>query len=326
MLFVQYPSWIKPEIFPFLPIRWYGLMYVVGFFTGYMIIAALIKKEKKIYMLEKLPNLFLWAFLGMILFARLASELIYNRNLLILIQPWLLIWPFHNGQFVGIQGMSYHGGMVGIVLSTLLYCKVHKIDFLAFSDKAAISAAFGYTFGRIGNFTNGELYGRITTSPLGMIFPRAELLPIADPRVAQVAEKVGLEANQLGLINVPRHASQLYEALFEGLITGLILLVVYTIVTKKQKYIPGIMFALYIILYGVFRFFIEYFRKPDTGLDFILRFSDTSNPNWLFVSPFNFTTGQVLSGIMVFTGLLIYILLVVANKNKKNKIRMKLTP
>lgn len=319
MLYIQYPSWIKPEIFSSLPIRWYGLMYVFGFLTCYFFILSQIKKEKNKSLEEQLPNIFMWAFIGMLLGARLASELIYNRNMSILIQPWNLVWPFRNGQFTGLQGMSYHGGVFGIIVAIFTYCKLYKIDFKRFADKMVIGAAFGYTFGRIGNFTNAELYGRITTSPWGMIFPYAESLPIADQRVEEVANAVGLEPNALGLINLPRHPSQLYESFLEGLLLGIVLLLLYKLLSPTKKYVPGMFVGLYIIGYGLARFFVEYFRQPDKGLDFVLSFSSKPNPEWVFVSPFNFTTGQVLSSIMILLGGAFLVFLYIQKKIEQKK-------
>lgn len=324
MLYVQYPSWISPQILSFLPIRWYGLMYVAAFITGYMFILTQIKKEKDAKLENLLPNLFMWIFIGMILGARLVSELVYSRNVSILIQPWMLIWPFHEGRFTGIQGMSYHGGLIGIVISSYIFCKLHKVEFARFADKASIGAALGYTFGRLGNFTNGELYGRITDAPWGMLFHHAELLPIADPRVREVARAVKIEANKFGLVNLPRHPSQIYEALSEGIVVFLILYTIYTLIKTKvpQRYIPGTIAALYVICYGLARFVIEYFRQPDTGLDFIINLSNKSNPNWLLVSPFNFTTGQVLSSIMILGGIIIFFIIVILSRLRKRTLQV----
>lgn len=326
MLFVQYPSWIHPEIVPFLPVRWYGLMYVFSFITCYVVILSQIKKEKNTRLEEILPSLFMWIFLGMLIGARIVSEIVYSQNISILIKPWMIIWPFQNGRFTGIQGMSYHGGVIGIIIAVFIFCRIYRINFVTLADRVAIGSALSYTFGRLGNFTNGELYGRITTSPLGMIFPKAEMLPIADSRVAEVANEVVVEANQLGLVNLPRHPSQLYESLFEGVVIWVILALIYRYVQKRNIYVPGTIVALYIICYGIARFIIEYFRQPDTGLDFVIRFSDISNPNWLFVSLFNFTTGQVLSFVMTIIGLGFLIILILVHKQKKKKLRIQISP
>lgn len=305
MLYVQYPTWLQPEIFSSLPIRWYGLMYVLSFLTGYAFILSQIKKEKNHALAEQLPNIFMWAFIGMLLGARLMSELVYNRNPAIFIHPWELVWPFRGGKFVGLQGMSYHGGLLGIVIATIIYFKVYKLELAKFADKISMGGALGYTFGRIGNFTNGELYGRITSKPWGMIFPSAESLPIADPRVEEIASKVGLEANPLGLINLPRHPSQLYEAFFEGIFAFAILFTLYRLISPTKKYVPGMFFPIYTMLYATARFIIEYFRQPDFGLDFVLSFSDEPNPDWALVSLVNFTTGQILSMIMFLFGAIV---------------------
>lgn len=315
LLYIQYPTWISPQVVSFLPVRWYGIMYVLGYVTTYFFIITQIDKDKNNYLKEHILNIIMWAFLCMIICARLASELIYNKNFVVLIKPWLLFWPFQNGQFVGIQGMSYHGGLVGIILAVFIYCKKYRLSFSQLGDIAVIGAALGYTFGRLGNFINGELYGRITSVPWGMLFPQAELLPASNPHVKKIVENIGLAVNEVGLVNVPRHPSQLYEALFEGLVTGLLLWALYRIVKRVRKYVPGTMISMYVVFYGMSRFIIEYFRQPDTGLDFVIRLSSKPNPNWLLLTPFNFTTGQILSAIMVLIGIVFTVYLCVRDSH-----------
>jgi phosphatidylglycerol:prolipoprotein diacylglycerol transferase len=133
-------------------------------------------------------------------------------------------------------GMSYHGGLLGVILASLLFCYKNRIDFWRFADLLSSAAPLGYTFGRIGNFLNGELYGRVTTVHWGMYFP-------------------------LDTTGQLRHPSQLYEAFFEGIVLFVILWSI-----RKKRLFGGFHFCLYIIGYGTVRFFIEYVREPDLGL------------------------------------------------------------
>jgi len=151
----------------------------------------------------------------------------------------------------------------------------------------------GYTFGRLGNFINGELYGRITKAPWGMVFPNAEGFPAKDQWVKDFASAVGIPVPGSGLVNLPRHPSQLYEALFEGLILWLVL---WFIVRKRKPY-SGFVIACYVLGYGIIRFFIEYVRQPDQGIGFLITLVRLDNPSQF--SPFNFTTGQILNLLMI---------------------------
>ena len=135
--------------------------------------------------------------------------------------------------------MSYHGALIGVILASRGFCLKYKLNFWSFADLLAPVVPLGYTFGRLGNFINGELYGRITTMPWGMYFP-------LDP------------AHQL------RHPSQLYEAFFEGLFLFVLLWSL-----RKRASAPGVLFSFYLIGYGLIRFILEFFREPDQQLGFI---------------------------------------------------------
>ncbi len=294
-------------------------MYLFAFGTCYYFIYHHLKKEKAPF-LDKIPNLFFWAIIGLLIGARLFSEVIYSQNIGILLQPWKMFWPFDsNMNFVGIQGMSYHGGLVGGAVAIVTYCLVTRIPIGNIGDKIAIGTSLGYGFGRLGNFINGELFGRITTSPFGMIFPLAEHLPYADSRVKSVADTLNISPNTLGLVNLPRHPSQLYELFAESTLTFIILYIIYKIIRKTSYYATGMFMSLYVIFYSIGRFIVEYFRQPDSGLDFVIKFSDISNPRWLYVSPLNFTTGQVLSAVMITLSIITLILTYIINgKIKKH--------
>ena len=167
---------------------------------------------------------------------------------------------------------------------------------------ATAGIPIGYTFGRLGNFINGELFGRVTTSPIGMIFPLAEPFSSYEPWVRDVADKVGIEYQMGQLINLPRHPSQLYEALFEGIILFLIL---WFIVRpwKIRKNLPhGTVFSFYLMGYGIFRFFIEYCRQPDASIGYVISLGRGSRNIALFESFLNISEGQVFCLLMVAAG------------------------
>mgnify|MGYP001019364932 CR=1 FL=1 len=167
----------------------------------------------------------------------------------------------------------------------------------------AAAAAPGLFFGRIGNFINGELWGRVTSLPFGMIFPHAPKLPLGEPWVRGIAQAAGLDTSGLALINLPRHPSQLYEALFEGVVLWAIL---WTI--RKRKLFRGFMIGAYLAGYGLFRFVIEYFREPDADLGYRIMLVETELPPALFSSVFNLTTGQIFCLAMIFGAVIWWII------------------
>ncbi|MFA5321353.1 MAG: prolipoprotein diacylglyceryl transferase [Smithella sp.] len=233
----QLPSHISPVLFSVgsFQLRYYSLMYIVGFAIVYFLTIYRIKNEHYEYTEETLQDYMVWAMLGVILGARLGEVLIYNFGYFAH-HPLEIFLPFSfsNGiRFTGISGMSYHGGVIGVILVSVFFLHKRKINFWKFADLIVPSIPLGYTFGRIGNFTNGELWGRITTMSWGMYFP-------LDP------------TRRL------RHPSQLYEAFFEGIFLFVVLWLM-----RKKKYGDGYLLGLYIFGYGVVRFMIEFFREPD---------------------------------------------------------------
>ncbi|HDZ61790.1 MAG TPA: prolipoprotein diacylglyceryl transferase [Nitrospirae bacterium] len=237
------PEHIDPVLFQAgqFQVRYYGLMYVVAFSVVYMLVMFRIRHEKYEYSGEQIQNYFMWAILGVIVGGRLGYVLFYNFSYyssrpLEIILPFTLKGGFH---YTGIGGMSYHGGMIAVILATIFFCRSNKISFWRFTDLLAAAIPLGYTFGRLGNFLNGELYGRITDVPWGMYFP-------------------------LDMTGGLRHPSQLYEAFFEGIFLFVVLWSI-----RKRNLPSGSLFALYIAGYGLVRFFIEFVREPDTQLGFI---------------------------------------------------------
>jgi phosphatidylglycerol:prolipoprotein diacylglycerol transferase len=297
LLAVNFPSWLKPEIIPNLPFRWYGLMYLVAFGVAYLLYRRQIRERNFPMKDEELSGLFFWGILSLVLGARIFATMVYETSPVYRREPWLILWPFQNGRFTGLMGMSYHGGAIGGLLAIVIYSLRHRFDFREIGDMFAASIPLGYTAGRLGNFINAELYGRVTTGPLGMIFPGAEL-PVSAEWVRALAEKTGAAVVN-GMVNLPRHPSQLYEAFFEGIVLWLIIWVL-----RNKKPFKGFLLGLYPIGYGTFRFVIEYFREPDAHLGYRITLVKTDIPPALFTSPFNFSTGQVFCFIMIVAGLL----------------------
>jgi phosphatidylglycerol:prolipoprotein diacylglycerol transferase len=237
------PYHISPTIVEIgsFQLRYYGLMYLVAFGITYLLVIYRITHEKLDYSKELIQDYFVCAILGLLLGARLGYVLFYSPGYY-LIHPLEIIFPFDLSggvRFVGISGMSYHGGALGVLIASIIFCRKYSIPFWHFADLISAAIPLGYTFGRIGNFINGELYGRVTDVPWGMYFP-------LDPALRL------------------HHPSQLYEAFFEGIF---LFIVLWTL--RKKKYFDGFLFSLYLIGYGTVRFFIEFFREPDAHLGFV---------------------------------------------------------
>jgi phosphatidylglycerol:prolipoprotein diacylglycerol transferase len=226
----------------FLKVHWYGIMYAFAFGIAIYMAYYFFKKGDTGLSKDELDSYIIWAEVGVILGARLGFVLFYDDHLMYyLTQPWEIFNPFMDGVFVGISGMSYHGALAGFIISTLLFAKKNKISFYKLTDLAAICTPLAYVFGRIGNFINQELVGKITDVPWG-IYVFGEL----------------------------RHPSQLYEAFFEGLVVFAIL-----ILYKKYKKFDGELAMAYVILYSIARIGCEVFRQPDVQLGYLL------NTSWL---------------------------------------------
>jgi phosphatidylglycerol:prolipoprotein diacylglycerol transferase len=225
-----------PEIDPIafsigpLAVRWYGLMYLVGFAAGYWLGLRRIARGAAPITRQQLDALVFLLVLGVILGGRLGYVLFY-KPAYYASQP-LEIFAVWQG------GMSFHGGLLGVVLAMALAARLHKVDFLRLMDFLAPLAPLGIAAGRIGNFINGELYGRVTELPWGMVFRRAGELP--------------------------RHPSQLYQAALEGL--ALFILLWWFSSRPRPR---GQVSALFLIGYGVFRFIAEFGREPDAHLGYL---------------------------------------------------------
>ncbi|CUU80909.1 prolipoprotein diacylglyceryl transferase [Campylobacter hyointestinalis subsp. hyointestinalis] len=219
-----------------LSVHWYGIMYVLALVVALLMAKYFAKKDSLGISNSLLDNYFFWVEIGVILGARLGYILIYDSNTsYYLLHPWQIFNPFANGEFVGIRGMSYHGAVVGFILATLMFCKRYKQNLWMLLDLVALSVPLGYFFGRIGNFLNQELFGRVTNEPWAIMV-----------------------AGSL------RHPSQLYEAVLEGLVLFVILFIY-----RKYKKFDGELIAMYAMLYTLARFLCEFFREPDFGIGFV---------------------------------------------------------
>ena len=304
--FINFPSWISPTVIPGLPIRWYGIMYLVAFGVTFVLFHHEMRRGGRATDRDQIADFFFWTILGLLLGGRLFYVLAFDPSREFLSRPWMIVWPFENGRFTGIRGMNYYGGLAGAIVAAVTYAWARKLDILEWGDALAVSAPLGYTFGRLGNFINGELTGRATTVPWGMLFPRARRYPAADQWVPGFAETVGIPIyDPAQLVNLPRHPSQLYEAMLEGLVLWLILWCVF----RKRRPFKGALMALYIIGYGVARFMSGYFRGADEAKGFVISLGGSSMTSALVSHGLELTGGQLISLGMVAAGIALLIVL-----------------
>ena len=265
------------------PIRWYGVMYIFAFVTGYLTLTHINKKEQLGYTKEQFDSLFTWIIAGILIGARLGYVFFYKPGYY-LANPTEIIFPMtHDAlgyHFSGIAGMSYHGGLILSIVFTIIGIKRNKMDLWKTLNLCFLLAPLAYTWGRFGNFINGELFGEVTTSPIGMYFPLAHDSPITNP--------------------ILHHPSQLYEMVFEG--AGLFAILWYL---RKIPILNDKMPCLYLMGYGLFRFFIEFFRRPDAHLG--------------RVDLFGMSRGQTLCSVMFLTGLIWLIVLIYRQKKAAKK-------
>ena len=211
-------------------IRWYSLAYIFGILFGWFYCKKFLIKDKVI--LSLFDDLITYVIIGIILGGRLGYVLFYSLKYYS--QNFIEIF------FIWEGGMSFHGGLIGIMVATYFYSKKHKINKYIFLDLISVSAPIGLFFGRIANFVNGELVGKATNGTWGVIYPQID--------------------------DVPRHPSQLYECFLEGIILFIILNLIYF----KKNYITGTVSSAFLFFYGIFRFISEIFREPDAHLGFLI--------------------------------------------------------
>ena len=250
---------LDPVIFSLglISIRWYSLAYVFGILIGWWYGKKLISNKSQLlkekFNLKNFDDLITYIVISIIIGGRLGYVVFYN------------IEYYHSNPVdifkIWEGGMSFHGALIGIILGTYIFSIRRKIETLFLLDVIACVSPIGIFFGRIANFINGELVGKVSSVPWGVVFPSLDL--------------------------VPRHPSQLYEAVLEGLI----LFVILNIIFLKKKYDIGKCSCLFLIYYGIFRMISEYFREPDIQLGYIYDLA---------------SMGSILSFVMFLSGLAMF--------------------
>lgn len=232
MLALPFPA-INPVLFSVGPfaIRWYALAYVAGILLGWKLFMRLDPKDKPFLTREKLDDLVVWITFGILLGGRLGYVLFYK--------PGYYLEHLSEIPILWHGGMSFHGGLTGVILASFLFCRKHGVDFWRLMDRLACLTPIGLFLGRIANFINAELYGRVTDVPWAMVFPNGGELP--------------------------RHPSQLYEAGLEGIALFILLLALW----RRAKSFSGMASGLFLLGYGAARIFVECFREPDAHLGFL---------------------------------------------------------
>jgi len=266
---------INPIVFELggpLAVRWYGLSYLLGFIAAILLLRHWSKKgEFEVPVAEVSNFVVMLAFFGVFLGGRLGYVLLYGFDSLL--NDPLYVFKVWEG------GMASHGGLVGIILFMLWYARKHKYSFWNLADNMACTATLGIAFGRLANFVNGELWGRVTTVKWGVIFPQELGLHYGQYDLPMIEKMV--ESGEL----LPRHPSQLYQACAEGfLVFGVMLLLRRTAWGRR----PGALGASVLALYALARIGMEFFREPDSTIYF----------GWL-------TKGQLYSILMVLGAIII---------------------
>ncbi len=217
-----------------LAIRWYALAYIAGLIIGWRYTLSYISKPPYVMTRNQVDDLLFWATLGVILGGRTGYVLFYNLDFYMEHPSHILkVWE---------GGMSFHGGMLGVIIAVFWFARSRGISFLGVVDAVAAAAPIGLFFGRIANFINGELFGRPTDLPWGMVFPRG-----------------GPE---------PRHPSQLYEAGLEGIVLFCVLFALSR--SEKMRSHTGVVGGVFLAGYGICRIIVEFFRQPDQQLGYLI--------------------------------------------------------
>ena len=294
---IPFPD-ISPELFSFaiggfeFALRWYALAYIAALLIGWRMVVMAVKRPV-LWPADTPPmtpthveNLLTWVIIGVILGGRLGFVLFYQPGYY-LQNPGeiLMIWQ---------GGMAFHGGLLGVIVAGILFCRVHKLPMASVGDAMALAAPVGLFLGRIANFINAELWGRPTDLPWGVIFPGdlAQTCPGPEGLVERAWETL-----------CARHPSQLYEAVLEGLILGAVIL--WLVYRRGGFKIPGQIMGLFLAGYGLGRFIVEYFRQADP------QFITPDNPlgHVLSLTPtLGLSMGQLLSLPMLVIGIAIIVI------------------
>lgn len=256
---IPYPK-IPPDIISIGPfhLRWYGVMYVVGYLVGYRLALARIRRGISALTQKQLDALIPYLVVGMLIGARLVYVFVYDfpeyRA-----HPWeaFAIWT---------GGLSFHGAIIGMAVAIALFARRYRVPVLAITDVVALAGTPGLFFGRIGNFINGELYGRPSNVPWAMVFP-------TDP------------------LHVSRHPSQLYEAFAEGVLLSVLLWILDRVAHKRGWYWNGLLTGAFLLGYALERIALEFTRQPDVQLGLVVLG--------------RFSMGQLLSTMMLVVGLVV---------------------
>lgn len=233
---ILFPS-ISPIAFSLGPIDiyWYGITYVVSIVLGWWYARHLVSNDSSRLTAKDIDEFVVWAAVGVIVGGRLGYVLFYHP-LEYLPRPWEILYFWQPGR-------SFHGGLIGVIVAGIWYCWRHRLPILPLGDVVCCAVPIGLFFGRIGNFINAELFGRVTDAPWGVVFPNGGPLP--------------------------RHPSQLYEAVLEGALLFFILFALDRW-TSLRRTRPGLLIAVFMIVYGLARVFAELFRQPDLHIGFLV--------------------------------------------------------
>ncbi len=231
---IPFPN-INPEIISFgvFSIKWYGLAYIGAIIFGWKYVSIITKNNQNNLEKKDVDDLAVWLTLGIILGGRIGYSIFYQP--LTFLRDPLKILEIWNG------GMSFHGGLIGVIISIIFFSIKRKKNLFQISDMIALVTPIGLFFGRIANFINQELWGRITNVPWAVNFPIAG--------------------------NVPRHPSQIYEAIFEGILLYFLLAYLWHFTNSKTRH--GYITGVFIFSYSFIRFFVEFYREPDIHIGFI---------------------------------------------------------
>jgi len=259
---LYYPKWIKPDLLHIGPVRvrWYGIMYLLGFLIGRQLGRYLAKTRYLRLKPDLVDDFLIYLFVGMLIGARAIYMLVYYEPSPEAPFQWYTPFAVWEG------GLAFHGAVLGMFLACMLFSRVQKVSIWNLTDTLALAGSQGIIWGRFGNFANAELFGRPTNSPMAMQFPVRDF-----------------DGNILGWTE-HRHPSQLYEAFGEGLLPFLIIWIL-----KPRIKNQGIIGGIWLCLYAVARFFIEFFREKDVQMSYYL----------------GMTMGQVLCAIMFVLGVIV---------------------
>jgi phosphatidylglycerol:prolipoprotein diacylglycerol transferase len=259
LLFPQFDPVIV-HIGPF-GIRWYALAYIAGLVLGWRLLRYLVQQPPPVATAVQADDFLTWATLGVVLGGRLGYVLFYQPSVY-LARPGMIfaVWE---------GGMSFHGGALGMIVAIIWFCRRNAISLLGFADRVVVAVPIGLCFGRIANFINGELWGRPAPDwlPWAMVFPSA--VPAEHPSMTTYESlRATVCANLPPQLCVPRHPSQIYEALLEGLVLFLVMFALSR--QERLRARLGWLSGAFLIGYGIARITGEFFREPDVFLGYLI--------------------------------------------------------